>query len=75
MKNTISPLDIIFCNAGKVVAVMQGEPMSTKMIGPGQPSDLVVELPAGSASVMGIKPGIPVSFKPSRSTMIKSIIS
>lgn len=70
MKNTVSPLDIIFCNAGKVVAIMHGEPLSTKLISPGQPSDLVVELPAGTAGQLNISPGDPVVLKPTVSSTI-----
>ncbi len=57
MKNTISPLDIIFCNAGKIVAIYEGEPMSTRNIGPDTPCDLVVEMPKGMANNKGIKIG------------------
>lgn len=57
MKNTVSPLDIIFCRAGKVVGIFKGEPMSTTRVGPNVPSDLVVELPLGNVEKLGIHVG------------------
>ncbi|MFA5758037.1 MAG: DUF192 domain-containing protein [Clostridia bacterium] len=54
MKNTISPLDIVFCRSGSVVGVFKGTPLSTELIGPNEPSDLVVEFPAGYADKYGI---------------------
>jgi uncharacterized protein len=62
MKNTPSPLDIIFCNAGKIIAIYEGEPMSTKSIGPDAPSDLVVEMPKGMTASKGIKIGDPIKL-------------
>lgn len=47
MKNTYVPLDIIFCNAGKVISSYYGVPLSDKLVGPDRPTDLVVEFPAG----------------------------
>jgi uncharacterized membrane protein (UPF0127 family) len=57
MKNTISPLDIIFCKAGKVVGVFAGQPLSTTLVGPNETSDLVIELPAGTAGSIGLQIG------------------
>lgn len=48
MKNTISPLDIVFCNKGEVVQICKGEPLSTATIGGDQLSDLIIELPYGT---------------------------
>jgi uncharacterized membrane protein (UPF0127 family) len=62
MKNTISPLDIVFCKANYVVGIFKGEPLSTKLLGPDEPSDLVVELPAGTASRLGLSVGDYVGF-------------
>lgn len=57
MKATPSPLDIIFCHAGKVSEICYGEPHSTAVIGGDHPSDLVIELPFGTASSSDIKIG------------------
>lgn len=57
MKNTPSPLDIIFCCNGKVSQICYGEPMSTSIIGPDTESDLIIELPYGTADAAGIKIG------------------
>lgn len=54
MKNTPSPLDIIFCHKGKVAQICYGEPHSTSMIGDDTLSDLVVELPHGTVISSGI---------------------
>jgi uncharacterized membrane protein (UPF0127 family) len=66
MKNTISPLDIVFCKANHVVGIFRGDPLSTKLIGPDEPSDLVVELPAGTADHLGLSVGDYVGFAPTK---------
>jgi uncharacterized protein len=55
MKNTPSPLDIVFCHQGKVTQIRYGEPHSTRMIGGDVFSDLVVEFPYGTVLSSGIK--------------------
>ncbi len=62
MKNTISPLDIIFCRAGTIVGIFEGVPMSTVCVGPNEPTDLVIELPRGSAEKFGIHAGDSVTI-------------
>ncbi|MDP2683504.1 MAG: DUF192 domain-containing protein [bacterium] len=57
MKNTPSPLDIIFVRAGKIVGIFKGEPMTTASVGPNEPTDMVVELPHGTAERLGISVG------------------
>ncbi len=48
MKNTLAPLDIIFCNARKVIHIARGIPLdSDNLIGPNKACDLVIETPAG----------------------------
>lgn len=74
MKNTPSPLDIIFCKSGRVVAVCQGEPYSEDLIGPNKPSDLVVELPAGTAEELAIQSGDEIKLKLSIATVAKQYI-
>jgi len=64
MKNTVSPLDIIFCRAGKIVGIFKGEPLSTTMVGPEEMSDLVIELPHGTAKDLGLEVGDYVGFNP-----------
>ena len=56
MKNTPSPLDIVFCCNGSVVEICKGEPFSTKLIG-SQISDLVIELPYGTVTKLGTTVG------------------
>ena len=57
MKNTISPLDIVFCRAGLVISIVDGKPLSLNHVGPDEPSDLIVELPKGTAENLGIVRG------------------
>ena len=57
MKATKAPLDIIFCNGGKVSQICYGEPYSTRIIGDHKYSDLVIELPHGTVERSNIKIG------------------
>lgn len=75
MKNTISPLDIIFCKANQVIGIFNGEPMSTKLVGPNEPSDLVVELPAGTANHLGLQIGDYIGYSPTHETIAKQVIA
>ena len=60
MKDTPSPLDIIFCRAGQVLSVVAGEPLCLTHVGPDEPSDLVIELPKGMAQNLDIVSGTKV---------------
>ncbi len=71
MHKTISPLDIIFCRNNKIIGIFEGKPMSTAMLGPNEPSDLVVELPLGTAEKCGIKIGDKINIKYSIQTIVK----
>lgn len=57
MKNTPSPLDIVFSLNGQITNICKGEPNSTALIGAWEPSDLVVELPYGTCEKIGINIG------------------
>lgn len=73
MQNTLSPLDIIFCKDNKIVSICYGEPLSTQLIGPNIPSDLVVELPHGTVSKCGISVGDDVQLIYSKQTIARDI--
>jgi uncharacterized protein len=75
MKNTISPLDIIFCRANVVVGIFRGEPLSTALVGPNTASDLVVEFPAGTADQIGLQVGDSIRFKPAIETLARTLHS
>lgn len=60
MKNTISPLDIVFSLRGKITGIFKGEPYSTASIGSDIPSDLIVEMQHGTCEHLGIRVGDPV---------------
>ncbi len=57
MKNTVSPLDIVFCYKNKISQICYGEPYSTSIIGADILSDLVIEFPYGTVEKCGIKLG------------------
>ena len=73
MKNTPSPLDIIFCRDNVVLGVYSGDPMSLIGVGPDEPSDLVVELPKGMAASCNIYAGDYVKLLCSLRTTAKQI--
>ena len=74
MCNTPSPLDIVYCHAGQVVQILPGEPLSTRLVGPDAPVDFVVELPAGTASRIGLAKGDHVVFRPSVATAARILL-
>lgn len=74
MKNTPSPLDIVFCHNGKVSEICYGEPHSTQVVGT-QLSDLVIELPHGTADSIKIKVGQPVGLVKPTLDELKRIIA
>lgn len=74
MKNTPSPLDIVFCHNGKVSEICYGEPHSTEVLGT-QLSDLVIELPRGTVDSVKIKVGQGVGLVSPTLAQLKTIIS
>lgn len=73
MANTPSPLDIVFCRNSSVISIHRGVPFSTTQIGPNEPSDLVVELPAGTVSDLGIHVGDSVTLRLGVDTIARKI--
>jgi len=73
MKNVGLPLDIIFCNAGKVVCICVGKPyIENKLIGSDdKPSDLVVEAMGGFCAYNNIQVGDSISIKYDKSNLSK----
>jgi uncharacterized membrane protein (UPF0127 family) len=59
MKNTYLPLDMIFISkAGKIVSIAENaEPLSEKLIPSGAPVSGVLEVNAGTAARIQVKPG------------------
>lgn len=67
MKNTPSPLDIVFCCDNKIQKICKGEPLSTSLLGHDEPSDLIVELPFGTINSLDVKEGYSIElFNPSK---------
>lgn len=75
MKNTPSPLDIVFCCNGKVTQLHYGEPHSTSVIGYESPSDLIIELPHGLVETSGIKIGQSVGIAKPTPTELRKILA
>jgi uncharacterized membrane protein (UPF0127 family) len=75
MKNTPSPLDIVFCYKGEVTQICNGEPYSTSMIGADSPSDLVIEFPINTVKIAGIKLGHKVGIIQPTAHELKKIIA
>lgn len=75
MKNTPSPLDIVFTHNGIINQICKGEPHSTSIIGSDQLSDLVVELPYGTTKSFGLKLGDQVGLVRPSPTQLKRIIA
>jgi len=57
MKDTPSPLDIIFCNSNIIKLITEGQPYSTSLIGDGGSYDMVIELPKNTVKNLNIKNG------------------
>jgi uncharacterized membrane protein (UPF0127 family) len=59
MKNTYISLDMIFIRPDGTIAriATDTEPLSTRTISSGEPVNGVLEVPAGTAARLGIKPG------------------
>jgi uncharacterized membrane protein (UPF0127 family) len=75
MKNTPSPLDIVFCSNGQVSQICLGEPYSTSVIGDDRFSDLVIEFPRGTVASSDIKLGHHVGVvKPTVAELKKLIV-
>lgn len=75
MKNTPSPLDIVFSHNGVVTQICYGEPHSTAMIGDDRLSDLIVEFPHGTVISSGIKLGHKVGLVKPTADELKRIIA
>lgn len=74
MHNTPSPLDIIFCRNGEIKEICKGEPHSTALIG-STSSDLVIEMPFGTALSSGIRLGHKVGLVRPTSDELKKIFA
>lgn len=59
MRNTYIPLDMVFIRADGVVHRIEAhtQPMSEEIIASDGPVSAVLELPAGAAAKLGLKPG------------------
>jgi len=71
MKNTSTPLDILFCRDNQVIHICQGEPMSLRLLGPNEASDLVVEMPLGFVKKYGVQISDTVRQEFSVNTILK----
>ncbi|MFT3968136.1 MAG: DUF192 domain-containing protein [Sphingobium sp.] len=63
MKDTPSPLDLIFVRPdGSVAAVLPGKPNDLTPISAGEPVSAVIEIASGEAARLGITPGTQVEW-------------
>lgn len=74
MKQTPTPLDIVFCLHNKIISICSGEPNSTKIIGNGVISDLVVEFPAGTCLANHINIGDEIELEYSEASKTKLLM-
>jgi uncharacterized membrane protein (UPF0127 family) len=67
MHRTLAPLDLIFIANNRILAIEANVPTCANLpcpsYGPDQPVDGVVELGAGEAQRLGLKPGSPVDIR------------
>lgn len=75
MKNTPSPLDIVFCCNGEITQIHKGDPYTTTTIGDDSLSDLIIELPFGTISKSGIKLMNRVELVSASGEQLKKIIA
>jgi uncharacterized membrane protein (UPF0127 family) len=75
MKNTPSPLDIVFSHNGVITQICKGEPHSTAMIGDDRLSDLIIEFPYGTVVSSGIRLGHKVGLVKPTAEELKRIIA
>ena len=73
MKNTPSPLDIVFIKECSVVDIFYGEPNSTRMVGPNSLVDMVLELPYGTCDKIKCKKGTKINYKFAQPDRIKCL--
>jgi len=71
MKNTASPLDIIFCRANEVIYIGEGEPFNAEdLVGPDDNCDLVLEFPKGFVAQANVGIGSKVRVKYSKDELL-----
>lgn len=75
MKNTPSPLDIVFCCDGTVKQICYGKPFSTDTIGGTIPSDMIIEFPSGTVELSSIKIGNKVGLVKPTKNELKEILA
>ena len=64
MRNTLSPLDIIYINSENVVvSIARGEPLNETPLPSAAPAKFVFEVRQGLAEVYGIEPGTTLLFQ------------
>lgn len=73
MKDTISPLDLIFCLDNEIVFICQGEPLSLDFLGPNISTDMVIEMPKGYVQKFGIAVKDKIKVKYSVYTVAKKL--
>jgi len=75
MKNTPSPLDIVFSHNGIINQIHKGSPNSIATIGEDRLSDFIVELPHGTVASCNFKLGHRIGVVTPSPAEIKKIVS
>lgn len=75
MSHTPKPLDIIFCLKNKIVSICHGVPYSTSLIGGNHLSDLVLEMPYGNSTKLGMKIGDVISMEYHPNSLSKILLA
>lgn len=75
MHRTKIPLDIIFTCHGEINQICKGEPYSTRIIGEDKNSDLVIELPFGTAQYNNFKIGMKAGLVTPKLAEIKKLFN
>lgn len=74
MRNTPSPLDIVFCLNNKITSICSGIPYSLAVIGNDDLSDTVIELPAGTCIAYNITTGNSIDLQLADDSKMKMLM-
>ncbi|HUU88594.1 MAG TPA: DUF192 domain-containing protein [Candidatus Glassbacteria bacterium] len=75
MKDTPSPLDIIFCKANRVIYITNGLPYNESFVGPTESCDLVIEGPVGFADENNIRIGSKIRAVYNQNELLKILLT
>jgi uncharacterized protein len=74
MKDTPSPLEILFCLNGKITSIYNGIPYSLSIMGSDDPSDIVIELPVGTCEAYNVAVGNDIEMQYAEDNKMKILM-